>query len=37
MKPIVNLCYNRIPRDEGGQKLEEALKNAQVLPDLEDE
>jgi integrase len=37
IKPIVNHYYNRIPRDEDGQKLEEALKNAQVLPDLEDE
>ncbi len=37
IKPIVNHYYNRIPRDEDGQKLEESLKNAQVLPDLEDE
>ena len=37
IKPIVNHYYNRIPRDQDGQKLEEALKNAQVLPDLEDE
>jgi len=32
IKPIVNHYYNRIPRDQDGQKLEEALKNAQVLP-----
>ena len=37
IKPIVNHYYNRIPRDEDGQRLEEALKSAQVLPDLEDE
>ena len=35
IKPIVNHYYNRIPRVEDGQKLEEALKSTRVLPDLE--
>jgi integrase len=37
IKPIVNHYYNRIPSDEDGQKLEEALKSTRVLPDLEEE
>jgi hypothetical protein len=36
IKPIVNHYYNRIPRDQDGQKFEEVLKIAQVLPDLEE-
>jgi len=37
IKPIVNHYYNRIPRDQDGEKLEEALKATRVLPNLEEE
>jgi hypothetical protein len=37
IKPIVNHYYNRIHRDQDGQKFEEALKTTQVLPDLDKE
>ena len=37
IKPIVNHYYNRIPRVEDGQKLEETLKTTRVLPDLEED
>jgi integrase len=37
IKPIVNHYYNRIPRVEDRQKLEETLKTTRVLPDLEED
>ena len=37
IKPIVNHYYNWIQRDEDGQKLEEAFKSTQVLPNLDGE